>query len=106
MRLYIPENLDIDQIVYDYPPNFKKYKHKRDKLLYVIHLISIHYMIYILYYNYDIYIDAQDDVFENLLKINQFEIDIFLSIWCNLRFDLNKEYQLIYQIISNIISIH
>lgn len=40
MRLYIPENLDIDQIVYDYPPNFKKYKHKRDKLLYVIHLIN------------------------------------------------------------------
>jgi len=40
VRLYIPENLDIDQIVYDYPPNFKKYKHKRDKLLYVIHLIN------------------------------------------------------------------
>ncbi len=40
MRLYIPENLDIDQIVYDYSPNFKKYKHKRDKLLYVIHLIN------------------------------------------------------------------
>lgn len=40
MRLYIPENLDIDQIVYDYPPYFKKYKYKRDKLLYVIHLIN------------------------------------------------------------------
>ncbi|WP_298367580.1 hypothetical protein [uncultured Lutibacter sp.] len=40
MRLYIPENLDIDQLIYDNPPNFKKYKCKRDKLLYIIHLIN------------------------------------------------------------------
>jgi hypothetical protein len=40
MRLFIPENLDIDQLMYDNPPNFKKYKCKRDKLLYIIHLIN------------------------------------------------------------------
>ncbi|WCO02910.1 hypothetical protein [Psychroserpens ponticola] len=40
MRLYIPENLDIDQLMYDNPPNFKKYKCKTDKLLYIIHLIN------------------------------------------------------------------
>ncbi len=40
MRLYIPENLDIDQLMYDNPPNFIKYKCKRDKLLYIIHLIN------------------------------------------------------------------
>lgn len=40
MRLYIPENLDVDQLMYDNPPNFKKYKCKRDKLLYIIHLIN------------------------------------------------------------------
>jgi hypothetical protein len=40
MRLYIPENLDIDQLIYNNPPNFKKYKCKRDKLLYIIHLIN------------------------------------------------------------------
>ena len=40
MRLYIPENLDVDQLMYDNPPNFKKYGCKRDKLLYIIHLIN------------------------------------------------------------------
>ncbi|MDB9781522.1 hypothetical protein OAB88_00250 [Winogradskyella sp.] len=40
MRLYIPENLDIDQLMYDNPPKFKKYRCKRDKLLYIIHLIN------------------------------------------------------------------
>jgi hypothetical protein len=40
MRLYIPENLDIDQLMYDNPPKFKKYKCKRDKLLYIINLIN------------------------------------------------------------------
>ncbi len=40
MRLYIPENLDIDQLMYDNPPKFKKYGCKRDKLLYIIHLIN------------------------------------------------------------------
>jgi len=40
MRLYLPENLDIDQLMYDNPANFKKYGCKRDKLLYIIHLIK------------------------------------------------------------------
>lgn len=40
MLLFIPENLDIDQLMYDNPPKFKKYACKRDKLLYIIHLIN------------------------------------------------------------------
>jgi len=40
IKFYIPENLDIDQLTYDHPPKFKKYKYKRDKLLYIIHLIN------------------------------------------------------------------
>src|SRR5690554_4891500 len=40
MRIFIPENLDIDQLMHDHPANFKKYKCKRDKLLYIIHLIN------------------------------------------------------------------
>lgn len=40
MRLYIPENLDIDVLMYNNPPKFKKYKCKRDKLLYIIHLLN------------------------------------------------------------------
>ncbi len=40
MKLYIPENLDIDQLTHDNPPYFKKYKFKRDMALYIIHLIN------------------------------------------------------------------
>lgn len=58
IRLYIPENLDIDQLMHDEPPNFKKYKCKRDKLLYIIHLLNA-----IPLYNKDL-------LFENFVPLN------------------------------------
>ncbi|PCI09971.1 MAG: hypothetical protein COB73_04330 [Flavobacteriaceae bacterium] len=40
MKIFIPENLDIDILIHNNPPEFKKRKFKRDELLYIIHLVS------------------------------------------------------------------
>ena len=37
LTLYVPENLDIDSIIRENPPNFS---YHRDKFLYIIHLIT------------------------------------------------------------------
>ena len=38
MKIYLPENLDLNTLIYNNPPNFKPFK--RDKLRYIIHLLS------------------------------------------------------------------
>lgn len=38
MKLYIPQNLDLDSLIYETPAPFRNFK--RDKLRYIIHLIS------------------------------------------------------------------
>jgi hypothetical protein len=40
MKLYLPTNLDIDQLIYDNPRPSTLKPYKRDKLLYIIHLLS------------------------------------------------------------------
>lgn len=43
-KLYLPENLDIDNLLEEYPPEFKNlpknYKIYRDKFVYILHLIN------------------------------------------------------------------
>ncbi len=43
-KLYVPQNLDLDNILRDYPPNFKglpkNYSNYRSKFLYILHLIN------------------------------------------------------------------
>ena len=38
MNFYLPENLDLDRLIRNNPPNFRPFK--RDKLRYILHLIN------------------------------------------------------------------
>ena len=39
MIFYLPENLDLDSLIRNNPPNFRPFK--RDKLRYFLHLINV-----------------------------------------------------------------